>query len=84
VTAVVDARDMLCPIPVLKARKALKQAEPGAVVELLATDPKARTDVPAFCAATGHRLLSADEEGAEAPGAAPVVRYRIEKAAAAG
>ena len=75
-TTVLDTRDMLCPIPVLKARKALKGMAPGDVLELLATDPKARDDVPAFCAATGHRLLAVEpaEEAA-------ATLYRIEKAA---
>lgn len=69
---------MLCPIPVLKARKALKSMAPGEVLDLLATDPKAREDVPAFCAATGHRLLDVTPDGE-----AGVTRYRIERAGAA-
>lgn len=82
---VLDTRDMLCPIPVLKARKALKGMEPGALLDVLATDPKARQDVPAFCEATGHRLVSVEEVPDAAPTSDgdPVVRYRIEKAAPA-
>jgi len=75
---VLDTRDMLCPIPVLKARKALKGMAPGEVLDLLATDPKAAEDVPAFCAATGHRLLEVAPAGEVG-----VTRYRIEKAGAA-
>lgn len=74
-TTVLDTRDMLCPIPVLKARKALKGLAPGDVLDLLATDPKAREDIPAFCEATGHRLVEV-----AAAGEAGVTRYRIEKA----
>lgn len=53
-----DARDLICPIPVLKARKALNALPAGAVLEVLATDPAAPKDFEAFCAATGHVLLA--------------------------
>lgn len=48
---------MLCPLPVLKARKALKGVQPGQLIEVLATDPAADADFKAFCEATGHRLV---------------------------
>lgn len=60
----IDARDLLCPLPVLRLRKALLGAAPGAVVHLLATDPMARIDVPHFCAEQGHEVLDTTEEGA--------------------
>ena len=53
----IDARDLLCPLPVLRLRKALSRANPGDTVRLLATDPAARIDVPHFCAEQGHTLL---------------------------
>ena len=56
----VDARDLICPLPVLRARRALHGAAPGSVIELLATDPAADADLRAFCEATGHRFLSAE------------------------
>ena len=59
----VDTRGLPCPLPVLKLRKALLQRAPGERVTLLATDPQAARDVPAFCAEAGHHLL----EQAEAP-----------------
>ena len=68
-----DARDLICPIPVLKARKALKALPPGAVLEVLATDPAAPKDFAAFCDATGNVLLSTGS----VDGAA---LFRIEKA----
>ena len=69
-----DARDLICPIPVLKARKALNAMPAGAVLEVLATDPAAPKDFAAFCDATGNILLSTDAvEGA--------TRFRIEKSA---
>lgn len=53
----IDARDLLCPLPVLKARKRLGAMAPGQVLRLLATDPAAAVDVPHFCAQSGHGLL---------------------------
>lgn len=55
---VVDTRGLACPLPVLKLRKALLQRGPGAQVVLLATDPQAARDVPAFCTEAGHRLVA--------------------------
>ena len=55
--AEIDARHLLCPLPVLRLRRALQSAAPGAVVALEATDPAAVLDVPHFCAEGGHRLL---------------------------
>lgn len=56
--AEIDARHLLCPLPVLRLRRALQIAAPGAVVALEATDPAAVLDVPHFCAEAGHQLLS--------------------------
>lgn len=55
----VDARGVLCPEPVLRARAGLEALAPGEVMELLATDPHAELDIEVFCASTGHQLLSA-------------------------
>lgn len=54
----IDARDLICPLPVLKARKALKGLAPGGIIELDATDPAAEADFHAFCESTGHELRS--------------------------
>lgn len=56
--AIVDARGLLCPLPVLRLRRALNNAAPGVEVTLWATDPAAVLDVPHFCAEAGHELLS--------------------------
>ncbi len=71
--AQLDARDLICPIPVLKARKALNALPVGAVLEVLATDPAAPKDFAAFCDATGHVLLSTDTVD-------DATLFRIEKA----
>ncbi|MBY4892269.1 sulfurtransferase TusA family protein [Rhodobacteraceae bacterium N5(2021)] len=55
----IDARDLLCPLPVLRLRKALERAEPGDTLRLIATDPAALIDVPHFCTEQGHDFLGA-------------------------
>lgn len=56
-----DAIGLLCPLPVLKARKRLEALPVGAVLRLLADDPAAVIDVPHFCAEAGHRFLGESE-----------------------
>lgn len=62
--AEIDASGLLCPLPVLRARKRLLAMQPGAVLKVLATDPVAVVDMPHFCAAAGHEFLEALPEGA--------------------
>ncbi|MBN8189637.1 MAG: sulfurtransferase TusA family protein [Rhodobacteraceae bacterium] len=64
VTAELDAVGLLCPLPVLKARKRLSQLATGEVLRILADDPAAVIDVPHFCKEAGHELLSMQDEGA--------------------
>lgn len=56
-----DAKGLLCPLPVLRARKALKALGPGDVLAVEVTDPSAPKDFVAFCETTGNRLLSSTE-----------------------
>lgn len=69
-----DVRGMRCPLPVLKARKALGAMAPGDELEVLATDPAARIDFRHFCDTVGHRLIAATEDG-------EVLVFRIAKVA---
>lgn len=63
----VDARDLLCPLPVLKARKALNGMQAGQVLCLWATDPVAVIDIPHFCTQSGHEMIKTyDQDGATA------------------
>ena len=55
---ILDAIGLLCPLPVLKARKRLMSMDAGAVLRLLADDPAAVIDVAHFCAESGHTLVS--------------------------
>lgn len=57
-----DALGLLCPLPVLKARKRLKAMENGQVLRIVADDPAAIVDVPHYCTESGHELISHTEE----------------------
>lgn len=54
---VVDARGLRCPMPLLKARKALSALQVGERLQVWATDPGAEADFKAYCAQTGHQWL---------------------------
>ena len=54
-----DATDLRCPLPVLRARKTLKWLPDGALMDVLATDTAAPKDFEAFCRETGHSLIKA-------------------------
>ena len=58
---ILDVKGLNCPLPILKARKALSLLPPGATLEVLATDPSAVADFAAFSASTGHALLEHSE-----------------------
>ena len=59
----IDARGLKCPLPVLKAEKALAALAQGTTLVVLATDPVAKIDIPLFCRQNGHRCtLSLDGE----------------------
>lgn len=61
--ATLDTVGLLCPLPVLKARKRLKSMQPGQVLRLLASDPAAVVDVPHFCAESGNDFLGVEDVG---------------------
>ena len=69
----VDARGLLCPLPILRLARALARADAGTVARLLATDPAAVADVETFCREGGHDLLSTEREG-------ELLRFRVRKA----
>lgn len=58
-----DAKGLNCPLPILKAKKALKEVPSGGILEVLATDPGAVKDFEAFCRSTGNELVESRTEG---------------------
>ncbi len=69
-----DTKGLNCPIPILKAKKAMSDVPSGGTLEILATDPGAVADFEAFCRQTGHELLEQTED-------AGVYRFIIKNAA---
>ncbi len=58
---ILDTRGLVCPLPILKAKKAMTEVPAGGTLEILATDPGAVDDFNAFCRATGHTLVESGE-----------------------
>ena len=58
-----DAVGLLCPLPVLKARKRLTEMADKAVLKLITDDPAAVIDVPHFCKESGHKLIKQNKNG---------------------
>lgn len=58
-----DARGLNCPLPILKAKKALSALPPDGTLEIQATDPGAVKDFEAFCRTTGNQLMESRLEG---------------------
>ena len=57
----VDATGLKCPLPVLKARKAMKALDKGAQIRVWSTDPASPLDFRHFCQSKGHKLISVEE-----------------------
>lgn len=62
ITHTVDARGQSCPGPLVTLARALRDAERGDLLELLATDPGSRSDVPSWATMSGNELLDAGED----------------------
>ncbi len=60
-----DARNLLCPLPVIRVQDKVGELEPGEVLEVRCTDPGALSDIPAWCRINGHRVVSAFTEDRE-------------------
>ena len=58
-----DAKGLNCPLPILKAKKALKDVPTGEVLQVLSTDPGSVADFEAFCRTTGNELVESKTEG---------------------
>jgi tRNA 2-thiouridine synthesizing protein A len=60
-----DVKGLNCPLPILRAKKALASMESGQTLRVVATDPGAVKDFAAFCKQTGNPLVSSTESASE-------------------
>lgn len=60
-----DARNLLCPMPVIRTQQRVAELKAGDVLEVHCTDPGALNDIPAWCRINGHEVLSTAREGGE-------------------
>ena len=59
----IDARNLLCPLPVIRTQDGVADLQPGELVEVLCTDPGVVHDIPAWCRINGHRVVETRTEG---------------------
>lgn len=59
----VDTRGLLCPLPVIRTQNAVEQLAPGDTLIVLASDPGALHDIPAWCRVHGHEVVAMQREG---------------------
>lgn len=72
ISTTVDAKGQSCPGPLVSLAKAIKDAKSGDLLELLATDPGSKSDVPSWATLSGNELVEATEDG-------DVFRYVVRK-----
>lgn len=65
VTHQLDARYLLCPMPVIRAQQRIAELAPGDLLEVTCTDPGALYDIPAWCRVHGHEVVSTAEAGSD-------------------
>lgn len=56
-----DVKGLGCPVPILRANRAIKELIPGDTLEILATDSGAPHDFQIFCETTGHKLIGSED-----------------------
>lgn len=60
-----DARQLICPMPVIRTQELIRQLAAGDELEVVATDPGALEDIPAWCRVHGHEVLATSEQSPE-------------------
>lgn len=60
-----EAKRMLCPMPVIRTQDKVAELRPGDTLEVVCTDPGALNDVPAWCRINGHQVISTHREDDE-------------------
>eukprot|EP00494_Astrolonche_serrata_P020791 UN21022 len=61
----IDARRLLCPLPVIRLQAAVAKAAVGDTIEIICTDPGTRIDIPSWCRVHQHELTDSSDEGSE-------------------
>ncbi|MES9873434.1 MAG: sulfurtransferase TusA family protein [Candidatus Sedimenticola sp. 6PFRAG7] len=64
-TITLDARRLLCPMPVIRAQDRVNELPPGTLLEVVCTDPGALNDIPAWCRINGHEVVETRTENDE-------------------
>jgi tRNA 2-thiouridine synthesizing protein A len=72
IAARIDARGLSCPMPIVRTAQGIKPLQPGAIVEVLSTDPGSQKDFVAWCRSTGNELVEQSADG-------PVFRFVIRR-----
>ncbi|MCW8830226.1 MAG: sulfurtransferase TusA family protein [Gammaproteobacteria bacterium] len=67
-----DARNSLCPMPVIKTQNKVNELEAGDILTVTCTDPGALNDIPAWCRINGHEVVETCEHGSEV-----IIRIRV-------
>jgi tRNA 2-thiouridine synthesizing protein A len=60
-----DARRLMCPMPVIRTQDRIAELQPGDTLEVFCTDPGALNDIPAWCRINGHEVIETKEEKGE-------------------
>jgi tRNA 2-thiouridine synthesizing protein A len=60
-----DARGLLCPMPVIRTQNAIRKLQPGDILTVVSTDPGVLHDIPAWCRINGHKVLEQKQENRE-------------------
>ena len=67
-----DARNSLCPMPVIKTQNKVNELQPGDTLEVTCTDPGTLNDIPAWCRINGHEVIDTEVAGSEV-----IIRIRV-------
>ena len=62
---VLDARRLLCPMPVIRVQNRVAEMSPGSLLEAVCTDPGVLSDIPAWCRINGHKVISTAQKNGE-------------------
>ena len=74
-----DARNLLCPLPVIRTQNRIKALADGDILKVICTDPGALNDIPAWCRINGHSVLDTQKDDKEL-----IITIRISKAEGGG